>query len=443
MIKKIIPAILISAVLLCSLSAFAADVNLTDIAADHWAYSAIYQLVENGTVNGYPDGTFKPNGTVTYAEFEKMITGEWKNNPTPIDREAALEMLWAHSGSPEGYTVPGIISNQMANKNAVAWGYSTGLMQGNDGLNLRPADTLSRAEAATLIVRSKGELSGDHTFASSVDDAIAAEIWKAYGIFESPYSADEAVTAEELSGAAIKLGNFRSDSIKADAVTNEDAAVLLSYAAVSRSKMSVMVANDKATVATDKYGTLPQLYASYVHANGVKLPKDRNAAATKRDIALILLQLDDLIGKDGVKVNKNVASYPSGNDDFAYLQEGIAVQAYSYGFDNGAKAVDFYNFVSNYTFIFENFVNAMEGIHCGGKAELTMIPSMIAQNDETEAILRVKCTITGDTTAAELFGEGYENAGKEFYMELHTGEPVLNIVIPTDIAKIGKFVCNH
>lgn len=99
-----------------------------------------------------------------------MITGEWKDNTTPIDREAALDMLWSHSGSPAGYSAPAIITNQMANAEAVAWGYSTGLMQGNDGLNLRPDDTLTRAEAATLIVRSTKPATGNYSFAASVSD---------------------------------------------------------------------------------------------------------------------------------------------------------------------------------------------------------------------------------------------------------------------------------
>jgi hypothetical protein len=45
--------------------------RFTDIAG-HWAQQAIESLVETGVVDGYPDGTFRPNQPVTRAEFLKM-----------------------------------------------------------------------------------------------------------------------------------------------------------------------------------------------------------------------------------------------------------------------------------------------------------------------------------------------------------------------------------
>ncbi|MEM3647308.1 MAG: S-layer homology domain-containing protein, partial [Thermofilum sp.] len=39
----------------------------------HWAYQYISELFSRGIVNGYPDGTFKPDRNVTRAEFCKLI----------------------------------------------------------------------------------------------------------------------------------------------------------------------------------------------------------------------------------------------------------------------------------------------------------------------------------------------------------------------------------
>ena len=440
MTKKIISLILLTAVLVCSTTSFAA-INLSDINDSHWAYDAIAELVSKGTVNGYPDGTFKPNGIVTYAEFKKMITGVWENNPTPINREAALEMLWNHNGAPKDYKVPGIISTQMSNPHVAAWGYATGLMQGNDGLNLRPADTLTRAEASTLIVRSSKTIEGDHSFAASVSDDVAKMIWENYRIFESEYSAKEAISGEELKNAVVTLGKFKKFDTVIENPTVNDAAVLLLYSAVCRASLESITVSSVKDV-TDKYGTLPQIYAAYGFENGVILPSDASAAATKRDVALLLLQIDSLLGKDGVKINKNVAEYPANYKDFAYLQEGVPTAAYAAPFDNGAKPADYYKFVSNFTYIFETFVKDMTSKFGKDKATFTLIPSLVCQNDKTEAVLRVKCTVNG-STGYEIFGAGFENAGSEFYMDLHTGEPVMNVFIPTDIAKIGKFVCNQ
>ncbi len=439
--KRIISTILLITVAMCScLTAFAADVTLSDIDSSHWAYSSIAELVSKGTVNGYPDGTFKPNGIVTYAEFEKMITGEWKNNPAPINREAALDMLWSYSGKPENYSAPGIITSQMANTKAAAWGYDTGLMQGNDGLNLRPEDTLTRAEASTLIVRSTKPVEGNHSFVSSISENILKLVWDTYGIFSSEYVADEKITAEELWGATKKLGALKSNESLVQGTTVEDAATLLIYSSVVRSKMSITVKTTTDGV-TDKYGPITKIYAAYAYENGLVLPADASAQATKKDIALLLIQLDDLIGKDGLKINKNMAEYPANYADYAFLAEGVPVYAYTIPFGLDSKPVDTYKFANNFSFIFENFLTEMENKYGKDKVDFNYYSNMACQ-DDTDMILRVKCKLT-NTNAYELFGAGYENAGNEFYMDIHAGEPVSNLFISTSTAKIGKFVCNQ
>lgn len=440
MTKRIISLILLITVLSCSTVAFAADVNLSDIDSSHWAYSAIAELVSKGTVNGYPDGTFKPSGIVTYAEFEKMITGVWNPNSTPISREAALDMLWKHNGKPTGYKVPGMITKQMQNGEAAAWGYATGLMQGNDGLNLRPDDTLTRAEASTLIVRASKASAGNRHFAADVSDDIAKLIWDGYGLFDSEYNANDPVTAEEIIKAAKALGNFKKLSYEINTVTVEDAATLLLYGALTRTRESYAVVS--ADGVTDKYGPVARIYAAYGYENGIMLPNSKTTPATKRDVALILLQIDDLIGLDGTRINTNMATYPANYKDYAFIQKDIPIAAYATAFDNGAKPVDYYKFVRGYSSVFENFIAEMETKYAKGAVDFELIPTLVSQNMKTEAILRVRCTVKG-TTAYALFGAGYENAGEVFYMDIHTGEPVLNIYIPTDIAKIGKFVCNE
>lgn len=47
------------------------EVNLTDI-SKHWAKDNIEYLVQRGGISGYPDGSFKPNNTISYAEFLKI-----------------------------------------------------------------------------------------------------------------------------------------------------------------------------------------------------------------------------------------------------------------------------------------------------------------------------------------------------------------------------------
>lgn len=51
---------------------FANDITFMDI-KNHWASKNIIRATENGIINGYSDGTFKPNEDVSVAEFLKMI----------------------------------------------------------------------------------------------------------------------------------------------------------------------------------------------------------------------------------------------------------------------------------------------------------------------------------------------------------------------------------
>ncbi|MBO5141569.1 MAG: S-layer homology domain-containing protein [Clostridia bacterium] len=45
----------------------------SDVPNTHWAYEAVTKMSDRGIINGYPDGTFKPEKLVTRAEFAKLL----------------------------------------------------------------------------------------------------------------------------------------------------------------------------------------------------------------------------------------------------------------------------------------------------------------------------------------------------------------------------------
>lgn len=47
--------------------------SFKDLSGSHWAYEHIMYLTSKNVINGYSDGTFKPNGTITNAEFIKLV----------------------------------------------------------------------------------------------------------------------------------------------------------------------------------------------------------------------------------------------------------------------------------------------------------------------------------------------------------------------------------
>lgn len=69
--KKICFLIIFSIVLLFNISN-ASEINLIDV-ENHWAKENINRMVINKKINGYPDGSFKPNNEVTTLEFIKII----------------------------------------------------------------------------------------------------------------------------------------------------------------------------------------------------------------------------------------------------------------------------------------------------------------------------------------------------------------------------------
>lgn len=58
-------------IILLSTTCFAAD--FLDLASEHWAYKNVMNLVDKGIVSGYPDGTYRPDKTITRGEFFKLI----------------------------------------------------------------------------------------------------------------------------------------------------------------------------------------------------------------------------------------------------------------------------------------------------------------------------------------------------------------------------------
>ncbi|GJM72173.1 hypothetical protein HMSSN036_43890 [Paenibacillus macerans] len=51
-----------------------ADAAVFKDTGSHWAAGYIGALAEKGIVNGYADGSFKPNATITHAEMVTMIS---------------------------------------------------------------------------------------------------------------------------------------------------------------------------------------------------------------------------------------------------------------------------------------------------------------------------------------------------------------------------------
>ncbi|MGN1059960.1 MAG: S-layer homology domain-containing protein, partial [Clostridia bacterium] len=208
--KKFLVLTLTALLLISTAGLSVSALAFSDLAEAHWAYNDIQTLVTDGTVSGYEDGSFRPGGTVTRAEFVKMLgagpvrraqdysdvsSEHWaydyvmnagfpedgSNLFSPnqaITRGLVAELLWNRGGKATDAFAPAIITSQYAKQpQAAAWVYATGLMHGDDGVNLRLDDTLSRAEAAALIIRSRSAGSVRKLFADSVSPEILKNVY--------------------------------------------------------------------------------------------------------------------------------------------------------------------------------------------------------------------------------------------------------------------------
>ena len=225
-----------------------APLRMRDVAG-HWAAKNIATAIERGWVTGYPDRTFRPNATLTRADFVALLSrmsGEdlsaYKASPFPDVKNTAYYsagVAWAAeakilSGFPDGTFRPtqNVTREQMAHimrlylqhkgldvseidpeidgkisdldavgkwaRDDVRFCYAAGLLQGR-GNAFVPDGTATRAEAATVLLRLYDYVT-EHTVAETPDEPEQPEPPESPEEPETP-AAPEALRTPVYSGA--------------------------------------------------------------------------------------------------------------------------------------------------------------------------------------------------------------------------------------------------
>ncbi|TBL73913.1 NEAT domain-containing protein [Paenibacillus thalictri] len=112
--------------------------GLSDI-GNHWAKASIEQAVSLGIVNGYEDGTFRPNGEVTRSEFTVML-----------NRALKLEGQKADLTFSDLSNVPDWV------KPSLEQAVGAGIISSYEDGTFRGGQNISRAEIAVMVVRALG-----------------------------------------------------------------------------------------------------------------------------------------------------------------------------------------------------------------------------------------------------------------------------------------------
>jgi hypothetical protein len=186
-------ALIISSMIVITGASAAYGAEYADVKTSNWAYDAINTMSDKSIIIGYPDGSFKPNNTVTYGEFIKMAliaatgedagnaaSGHWAQNYydkalemgyfTEYDIERSMlgdKITRAHMA----LIISSILGDvEIADYDEIQKGisdityktkyeyditkvYACGILTGYPDKTFKPEQTLSRAESAMVIYR--------------------------------------------------------------------------------------------------------------------------------------------------------------------------------------------------------------------------------------------------------------------------------------------------
>lgn len=170
--------------------------NFTDVSQDYWAYSQIQSFVEKGYIDGYGDGTFRPQDPIKRNEFVKIfnkvfgltkksgiVFDDTKDNWAKEDIDIAVtngvaQGIGENKFEPEQYITREAAAKMIANymniedenhdkikkfsdynqisdwaRDAFEGNVEKGYIQGTDEGKLAPKNNITRAEVVTLLSR--------------------------------------------------------------------------------------------------------------------------------------------------------------------------------------------------------------------------------------------------------------------------------------------------
>lgn len=135
-IRKTLAVCLTASVLAASSAVSASAAAFSDVSG-HWAEPTINQWVDRGYINGYPDGTFRPNHPITRTEFALVINRAFHfQNTSAIYFPDVSQTFWGYG--------------------EIQKAYAAGYMKGDANGTFRPNANVTRQEAAIVLANIKG-----------------------------------------------------------------------------------------------------------------------------------------------------------------------------------------------------------------------------------------------------------------------------------------------
>ena len=154
----------------------------TDVSEANWYYEAVAYVTENSLMDGETETTFAPAAAVTgealTAALNAVSSAEAAADGETVTREALAVLLWTRAGSPEAETDLSAFADadtvSAENQTAVAWAVAQGLLQGNADGTLDLDGVVTRAQAATVVMRLHQAAPAEEAPAEETTEAQAA-----------------------------------------------------------------------------------------------------------------------------------------------------------------------------------------------------------------------------------------------------------------------------
>lgn len=117
----------------------AGSASFTDVAKGRWYADGVAWASANGVVSGYPDGSFRPNDTITRGQMAAILY-QYARIQGKLDDSRADLSIFSDLDSLSAYA-----------KEPMSWAVAQGLFSGVSADTLAPGGSTTRAQAAVIL----------------------------------------------------------------------------------------------------------------------------------------------------------------------------------------------------------------------------------------------------------------------------------------------------
>ena len=220
--KKLISSVLLGSILVIPIYV-QANPKLNDIYG-HWAKKEINQFISSGYVNGYEDGTFRPDNSITRAEFVKLVNKYFGfNNKEDIKFSDINTNDWYY--------------------NDICIASKAGYINGYEDKTFKPNKTITREEVSKILVSIKNQQDVNYDKLNKYPDKNKVSNWA------KPY-VEGAIEQGYLKGNDLGFLNPTNNITRAESVT------ILSRVAKEKPEIKKEVKNEAPVITAKESLTL-------------------------------------------------------------------------------------------------------------------------------------------------------------------------------------------